>query len=631
MSNVFKMSALTCSMLVLSQVAIAQSQANTAQTVYELDPIVITASRAPALASNTPARITVINEQAIQQNPTLNLSDIAQKDASVYIKQNGGIGQGTSLSLRGTNPNHTLLLKNGVRLNTPNSLSPLYPETLDLTDVSRVEVLKGPASVQYGSDAIGGVVHMISQVPEKTGGFVTGVYGENRTYKAIVGADFVAPSGVYAQVRGQRLETDGTRIFNTQAKDNKAPYDQKGYSAKLGYNQQNIDASVAFAQNQGTNNYSDNRGKTNVAERQFNNQLLSANISAKVQPNLTLNGRYSQFKDKQDFVDSNPYHAYTTNDGGDVNAKWQISEQQNLLLGVSHEQQKYADDSIKNQQQKVSSTGYYAQHQYQSDKLNTQVGVRVEDHDKFGTHTVGQSAVRYHFTPATSVYANIGSAFRAPNLSELYYHYENAAWMYYSYGNEKLKPEQSMAYELGLDHQFTDHLSLSLSAYQTKVKNLISSKSVTDPATYSTVATYENIGKAKFVGGELGLKWAKDDVFTTLDYAYNESKNEETKREIAYRPKQTATLTFGYDDGVYGVSTSLNARSEVNADNSANPRKVPSHVTADVNAHWNVSPNVKVFTTLQNITNEQYPTVWNFGNWYINGGRQANVGVTFKY
>ncbi|MFX8676608.1 TonB-dependent receptor, partial [Acinetobacter baumannii] len=92
---------------------------------------------------------------------------------------------------------------------------------------------------------IGGVVQLISKKPEKTGAELTGIYGENNTYKAIVNANLVTDQGFYAQVGGQRLESDGTRIFESQPQNEKAGYDQKGYHAKIGFFQENlIDASA---------------------------------------------------------------------------------------------------------------------------------------------------------------------------------------------------------------------------------------------------------------------------------------------------------------------------------------------------------------------------------------------------
>ncbi len=614
-----------------SPVIFAEDTTNATQ----LDPIVITASKSAEKASEVPARISVISKEEIEKNPALNLSDILQKDASIYVKQNGGLGQGTNLLIRGTNPNHVLLLKDGARLNTPNTLSPIYPELLDTTNLDCIEILKGPASVQYGTDAIGGVIQMITSTPERNSAFVTGIYGEDNTYKAIIGTDLVSDAGFFAQIRGQSMESDGTHIFNTQPDNLKAAYDQKGYSAKLGYdNKNNLNTSVEISQNKGANNYSDNGGISNTAKREFDNQLVSTRVEYKPTSNITINTRYSNFKDTQEYRESSPYHADTKRNEGDLNVKWQFTQAQNILVGASIDNTEYQDASILNGKQDIDSTGYYLQHQYKTDKISTQLGVRLEDNEKFGTHNVGQGAVRYFVLPSTSIYANIGTAFRAPSLTELYYHSEadyGSGGIYHTYGNTNLKPEESTSYEIGLDHQFTPALTAYLSVYKTDVKNLIASSSSFDAATNTTTSTYENLNKAQFSGGEVGFKWKQDDLFLSTEYAYVKTENKETGLEIAYRPKQTLTLTTGLENTVYGISASLIARSNSNAQNSANPQKVPGYATVDLNAYWNINPNVKVFTNIENVGDSEYKTVYNFGNWYVNGGRQASVGVTFRY
>lgn len=601
----------------------------------KLDPIVVTASKSEEKVSQVPARITVISKKEIEKNPISNLSDVLQQDASIYIKQNGGLGQVADLSLRSGRSGSTLLLKNGARLNTQNSFGPVSPEFMDLTDVDQIEILKGPASVQYGTDAIGGVIQMITSTPERSSAFITGIYGEDNTYKAIIGTDLVSETGFFAQVRGQSMESDGTHIFNTQPDNLKAAYDQKGYSAKLGYdNKNNLNTSVEISQNKGANNYSDNGGISNTAKREFDNQLISTAVEYKPTSDITINTRYSNFKDTQEYRESSPYHADTKRNEGDLNVKWQFTQAQNLLVGASIDNTEYQDASILNGKQDINSAGYYLQHQYKTDKISTQLGVRLEDNEKFGTHNVGQGAIRYFVLPSTSIYASIGTAFRAPSLTELYYHSEadyGSYGIYHTYGNTNLKPEESTSYEIGLDHQFTPALTAYLSVYKTDVKNLIASTSSFDASTNTTTSTYENLNKAQFSGGEVGFKWKQDDLFLSTEYAYVKTENKETGLEIAYRPKQTLTVTTGLENTVYGVSASLIARSNSNAQNTANPQKVPGYATVDLNAYWNINPNVKIFTNIENVGDSEYKTVYNSRNWYVNGGRQASVGVTFRY
>ncbi len=591
----------------------------------QLDPIVVTASKSEEKVSQVPARITVISKEDIEKNPISNLSDVLQQDASIYIKQSGGMGQITDLSLRGGTTGSTLLLKNGARLNTQNSFGPVLPELIDLTDVDQIEILKGPASVQYGSDAISGVINLISKTPTKSGVNLTGIYGENNTYKSILNADYVDASGFYTQVGGQLLESDGTRIFNTQSKNDKAGFDQKGYHAKIGYQKDALDTSISISENRGTNVYYDYTLNTNSGTRDFKNQFINWLGSYQLNSNIKVNARYSNIKNLSESTDTDwqtfqpaTSHFNTETNEGDLNAVWKFMDHQNILAGVTYSKSEYDASSSPEAVRNMSTTGYYIQHQYQNNGFNTQAGIRLEDNDWFGNHTVGQIATRYQLLPLTSIYANIGTAFKAPTLENLYGSYGSAF-----YSNPNLKPEESTSYEIGLDQKLNYGLSAYLSGYSTNVKNLISSGKINGKTTYI------NVNKARIQGGELGIKWAFDNLFANAEYAYTKAQNRTTDLDIPYRPRQTYTLTLGYDDGIYGVNTSLISRSKMNT--SSQNIKVSGSAIVDVNAFWNVNSNVKIFTNIQNIGDLQNIIVNDFGSEYINGGRLASVGVTLKY
>nr|WP_324647435.1 TonB-dependent receptor [Acinetobacter sp. MD2] len=598
------------------------SHANLSST--ELDPIVVTASKIEEKSSQVPAHITIISKDEIEKNPTLNLSDVLQKDASIYIKQNGGLGQVTDLSLRGGRTGATLLLKNGARLNTQNSFGPVAPEFIDLTDINQIEILKGPASVQYGSDAISGVINLISKTPAKSDINLTGIYGENSTYKSIINANYVDASGFYAQVGGQRLESDGTRILSSQKKNDKAGFDQKGYHAKFGYKNNALDTSLAIDENQGINNYLDYNAGTNTAKRDFKNQLINWLASYQFNPDVKINVRYSNIKNISESTDTDwnsqlsTSHYNTETNEGDLNAVWKFTAHQNILVGITDSKSKYDASSSPEAVRTINTTGYYLQHQYQNNGFNTQAGIRLEDNDWFGQHTVGQLAARYQLLPLTSVYANIGTAFKAPTLENLYGSYGNTF-----YSNPNLKPEESTAYEIGLDQKLDYGLSAYISAYSTYVKNMISLGKIDGKTTYI------NINKATIQGAEVGFKWSHDSLFANAEYAYTKAENKATQLDAAYRPRQTYTLTAGYDDGIYGVNAALISRSKANT--SAANIKISGYATIDLNAFWNVSQNVKIFTNIQNIGDIQNIVVNDYGSEYINGGRQASIGITLHY
>ncbi|WOE30477.1 MULTISPECIES: TonB-dependent receptor plug domain-containing protein [unclassified Acinetobacter] len=597
----------------LSSNALANSDSqNNLNEIKHLDTLVITASRFEENLADVPARLTVIDQKTIEKNPILNLSDIIKHDPSVYIKQSGGMGQTSEIGLRGTKAVHTLVLQDGARLNSQNNYGPLYPSFLDTTNIQQIEILKGPASVQYGSDAVAGVIQLISKKPVKSGAQFTGIYGENNTYKTIINADYVAKNGFYAQIGGQRLESDGTRIFENQPTSEKASYDQKGYHAKVGYLEENkIDASAAISENKGTNIFSNNY-INNTAQRNFVNRVINAKVNYNILENIILGTHFSNTQDKQD-VPSHGSQYNTENNQSDINLLWKFTPNQNLLAGVTYLDSKYQSNTIKNNNQHINSTGYYLQHQFHDEFFDTQLGIRLEDNQQFGTHTVGQGAIRYHLQPNASIYANIGTAFRAPTLNELY-----SQWG----GNTDLKAEKSTSYELGFDYAITPNLTTNLSIYQTQIKNLI-----------NYIIRLENIEKAEFTGGEAIIKWQQDDLFLSTSYAYVKAIDEQTHLDIVYRPRQSLTLTTGLENESYGLSASLITHGKAYAD-LANSVKVPGYTTIDINAYWNINPNVKLFTNIQNIGDVNYKTEYkNFSptTWYINGGRLASVGITLKY
>lgn len=579
-----------------------QSSAKTAT----LDTIVVTASRSEEKLKNVPARINIIEPKILEQSPIASLPQLLQTDASINMVQSGGYGQAASIFLRGGNSNQTLVLRDGVRLNSNTSGTASLP-FIDTTDIKQIEVLKGPASVLYGTDAISGVVQLISKTPEKTAAFVTGEIGENKTYKSVIGAD-LAENGFYAQIRGQRLETDGTPVKDIKnAAD--ASFDQKGYSAKIGVEKEQYAASVDYSENQGYSDY-DSSGK--LVSQDFKNEIINIKGRLNILENLALHARFSQFKDEIDQNNSTDF-VHSKTQESEIYGQWSFTPNQKLLVGATH---RNIDGDVISYgtpyQEDIDSTGYYIQHKYDQAGLNTQVGIRVEDNEKFGTHTVAQGSVRYQVLPLTSVYANIGSAFKAPTLND----------MYAFGGNPDLKPEESLSYEIGLDQKLAYNISTGLSLYTTEVDNLIAFDGVLNQMS--------NVEKAKMEGSELYVKWQGENLFTNLSYNYVRAKDKKNDEDLSRRPRQKIALTAGWADEQYTFSTTMLANGDY--DNSAYDNvQIPGHFRVDMHGQYKVNKNVDVFANIQNVGDSKYRTAYGSGSYYINGGRQASVGVTLRY
>ncbi len=577
-----------------------------------LDTIVVTATRSGEKIENVPARISIIEPAILEQSPLKALPDLLKTDPSINVVQSGGYGQQTSIFLRGTNSNQVLVLRDGVRLNTATTGAASIP-FLDTTDLKQIEVLKGPASVLYGTDAIGGVVQFVTKTPEKTGAFVTGEIGENQTYKSIIGAD-LAENGVYAQIRGQVIETDGTPVFNINDNRNYS-YDQKGYSAKFGIEKERYATSLDYSQNSGNVQYS-NWGA--FSSQDFQNEIV--NLKGRINPTQAteINARLSQFKDDLDQVTSSSF-VHSTTQEAEIYGKWNFTAAQNVLLGIT---QRNTDAKTQDLDEDINSTGYYIQHQYQTNSLSTQVGVRIEDNEKFGSHTVAQGGIRYQLLPNTSIYTNIGSAFKAPTLND----------MYAFGGNDQLKPEESISYEMGIDQKLPLNILAGASVFYTEVDNLINSICVStcngDWVNTFPIYQNQNIDQVKMTGGELTAHWAKDQFFINAGYTYVKTEDTKQNSELLRRPRQSFTVSTGLQNADYGLSAALVAKSKAK-DSS---RDIPGYARVDLNAYWNINPTVKLFTNIENVGDVKYKTVHSAGDqYYVNGGRLASAGITFKY
>ncbi|MGN5763646.1 TonB-dependent receptor plug domain-containing protein [Acinetobacter calcoaceticus] len=607
MSTVFQPTRLVGAIAIamgFSSPAFAQDQSS--DKTATLDTIVVTASRTEQKINEVPARINIIEPKILEQSPIASLPQLLQTDASINMVQSGGYGQTASIFLRGGNSNQTLVLRDGVRLNSATSGTASLP-FIDTTDIKQIEVLKGPASVLYGTDAISGVVQLISKTPEKTSVFVTGEIGENKTYKSVVGAD-LAENGFYAQIRGQRLETDGTPVKEIKnAAD--ASFDQKGYSAKVGVDKEQYAASVDYSENQGSSDY-DSSGK--FVSQDFKNEIINVKGRLNILDNLAVHARFSQFKDELDQNNSIDF-VHSKTQESEIYGQWGFTPSQKLLVGVTH---RNIDGDVISYgtpyQEDIDSTGYYIQHKYDQAGLNTQVGIRVEDNEKFGTHTVAQGSVRYQLLPLTSIYANIGSAFKAPTLNDMY-----------AYGgNPDLKPEESLSYEIGLDQKLAYNISTGLSLYTTEVDNLIAFDGVLNQMS--------NVEKAKIEGSELYVKWQGENLFTNLSYNYVRAKDKKNDEDLSRRPRQNIALTAGWTDEQYTFSTTMLANGDY--DNSAFDNvQIPGHFRVDMHGQYKVNKNVDVFANIQNVGDSKYRTAYGSGSYYINGGRLASAGVTFRY
>ena len=431
---------------------------------------IVTATRLLTDIRDTLSSVQVINTETLEKHQGQDVGEILRYEAGLDIVRSGGPGGQTSPFLRGTNSNHTLVMIDGVRIN-PGTSTIANIQHLTTGDIERIEVVKGPLSSLYGSDAVGGVINIITRSPGKTqtqGNLTTGSRelisgGLSQSFKS---GDFAA------LIQLNSLYTDGYRII--EGNDAARGHHNTGGSVKMQY-----DFGRAILEF----NVRDNRGSTEyinqsyppptfnpvdvLASQDFLNQVISLSLAGDLTPGINSRLRLSQMKDEIDQNQSASF-AHTRQTQADWQNTLSLSDQSTLLAGITSTQTEagYADASAYDKS--THSEALYLQNHWQAGAANLQAAIRHERYSTFGNQNTGSLAFGYALNGGHRIHANIGTAFHAPDLNQLYD-------MSYGSNNPNLQPEKSLTVEIGSRHQLGD-LTLDLSLFDTSLKNLIASK-----------------------------------------------------------------------------------------------------------------------------------------------------------
>ncbi|MCP5174430.1 MAG: TonB-dependent receptor [Moraxellaceae bacterium] len=572
--------------LLAASVAACSSFAVYADTV--LPTTVVTASRTSQSIDNTLASVQVITQEQLAQHPSQDLGEILRFNTGIDVARLGGAGGQTSIFTRGTESNHTLVLVDGVRMNSATS-SQANIQHLSLDDIERVEVVKGAMSSLYGSDAIGGVINIITKSASNTE-TRTRLLGNNHKLANGAITQTIKHGDFSAFINANALYTDGYAIIEKNPQER--GHQNQGAHLKTEYDLGFSKISVSARQNQGTTEYI-NFGS--FVSQDFKNQLLNFVAIGDLSKNISSQIRISQMMDDIDQNDSSSF-AHTKQQQADWQNTVALSNSITLVAGMTqtHTQAQYDNGFATNYDKEQDNLAFYLQQQAQFAQLNTQVSLRHEDYDSFGTHQTGNIALGYQITPDHNIYLNYGTAFKAPDLNDLY-----------GYGgNINLKPEESRSIELGSKHHL-GNLSINSAIYQFNIDNLIDCP--TDPITFN--CSNINVDKAKIKGIELGVQWQQDGLLLGLNGSYNHAQDETTKRDLLRRPRRTLSLTTGYTQPKWGINTEILAKSRAldkEVFGSTVPRRLAGYAVANVSAYVELVPNTKLRLSLENISDKSY-------------------------
>jgi vitamin B12 transporter len=493
--------------------------------VYPLEEIVVTAARVRQPIAATLQSVTVITSQDVANGGQSTLLGLLQRVGGVEIGANGGAGQPTGVFMRGANSAQTLVLVDGLRMGSATTGTTAF-ENIPLDQIDRIEIVAGPLSGLYGSDAIGGVIQIFTKSGSGAPGYALSAgYGTYNTAKASGSASYRDKDYDIALAAGyedsdQFSATRPTIPFGQFNPDND-PYRNANVSGRFAYRfGPDVEIGVSGFYSEGKTHFDSGPDTDDV-----NKQRLS-DYAAYLQNRFTSNWqsllRVGRSTDDIDTTGLFPSRFRTDQD----QATWQNTFDAlggTLIAGAEYLRQKVSSDVEYTTTSRTIGSGFAG---YTGDfgPHGLQAMIRYDDNSQFGAHTTGSFGYGYRVSDAWRVRATAGTAFHAPTFNDLYFPI---------FGNPDLEAERSKSFDVGADWQVASHKA-SATYFENRISDLI----VFDLATFLP----ENLATARIRGGEFRYEGTLLDSDVRAKLTLQDPVNESNGAQLPRRAKSFGSI-----------------------------------------------------------------------------------------
>ena len=567
------------SLLLLSPLSIAMAAE---EPVHQLPQINIVANLVEQNNAETLAAVTVIDREEIERKQFNSLQDLLRTIPSISYVNTGGLGQITGLSIRGTNSNAVLVMVDGQKLASATTGQTAF-EHLPIDQIERVEVVRGPRSSLYGSEAVGGVIQIYTRKGSQDGikPYASLKYGSHETYDANVGVN-ARKDNTWASVNIAGLKTQGLDVLTSKTEQDKDGYENVSASLKAGHQFNDFLAVEVNALHiQGEAEYDGGISPENEIQQ----NVYGAGLTFTPNDLWTSKFNVGISQDKYETFDSKVSTGQFDTEKQTVS--WlntiQFNKNHSLVAGVDYLNDKVTSSTDYDEKER-HNIGLFAQYIGQFDAVNLQAALRSDDNEQFGQHTTGNIALGYQFNDHYNAYVSYGTAFRSPTFNDLYY----PGW-----ANPNLQPEESKNIEIGF--KGSQLLDWELIGFVNKIDNLIAN---------------QNNGQAKIKGVELSLGQNFDALSWNVNYTYQDPENQNLTakgKQLTFKPAQllNASLDYKVEDWTIGGSVHAEDQRYTNAQNTA---KLAGFAIADVRVAYQVNPEFSVQAKLANMFDKEYYT-----------------------
>ncbi|HEY7753735.1 MAG TPA: TonB-dependent receptor [Steroidobacteraceae bacterium] len=552
-----------------------------------LGPVVVTATRSESPADRVIANVEVIEAAELERQPAADLGDVLRTRAGIEVARLGGAGQQTSLFLRGTDSNHVLVLVDGLRIN-PGTIGSAAIQNIAPELVERVEVVKGPRSALYGSDAVGGVINVITRRGHDAGLRAQAGFGDYGTRSASLAGGFGGPERDFS-FGTTWLDSDGfpTRTGDTTDRG----YEHLSLTAAARAQLGGVELGLRGWHAAGTSEYSD--FFVTPVDQDFENSAFAA--SAAFEPadswesRVTIGHALDEIAQNQspDFVRTRRWSLDWQNDVA-------ISERQRLTAGVLWQDEEADAESFGlPYDTKATTAQFYVQDQAELGRHRLLAALAWTDHEAFGGHATWNAEYGYEPWEGAFVTAAAGTAFRAPDATDLYGFG----------GNPDLEPEESRSYELAFRQRFGGRHSVSVALFRNEIDELIQFV-VTDPETFD--GENRNVERARIEGAEAAWRYDGRLWSARAGLTWQDPRDAITGARLLRRARENATLAVARRIGEHELALDILHAGERKDFGFPDPVRMPAYWLANLSARVALGGRWAMLARAENLLDEDY-------------------------
>ena len=536
------------------------------------------------------------------------------------VNQTGSYGGAASVRIRGASTGQTLVLIDGVPVGDPSLTDGSFNFAyLDTSDIERIEVLKGPQSVLWGSDAIGGVVSVTTKSPEEgLGGSAFTEYGSFNTLRGGASIGNANETGDF-RLSASGITTDGiSKADEANGNGEEDGYDATTLSAKGGLNlpsDARLEATLLW--NDAEADYDSYvfgaEGSVGDGDERTQNETLSGNVTLKGPlfderfQNLLMVG-YSDINRENFTNGASSYSAEGDRQIYRYQGTFTVNDMNKLSFGAEREENSAdGEDS--------SIDGYYALYEVKPvDTLTVTGGLRVDDHETFGSETTGRVAAAYSPTEQVVVRASWGQGFKAPSIFQSTY---VCTFCGLTEPNADLKPETSEAFDIGVDWTSEDgRASAGITYFDQETENMID---------FSYTAGYDNIALVTSKGVEIfGSYQLTNWLGVAANYAYIDAEDG-NGNELSRMPENSGDVTVSVDpDGPFSGAVLVRYNGD---EASTDGTTLDGWTRVDLTGSYKLTDRVELYGRIENLFDEDYQQVLGYGT----PGLSGSVGIRLRY